>query len=541
VLLSSLTYCLAQGTEAPLAAIRGTVLNSITHEPVPRALVTLMGNVAALTDDQGRFDFPIQSSVQMSSQVDVRKPGFSQTVAGFSRSPETGDTNLTVSLAPESLITGRVNLPASNQYDRINVQLYKRQIDDGRAHWVNAGTQSTRSNGEFRFAELEPGSYKILTSELLDRDPLTFDPQGQLYGYPPIYYPTASDFAAAAPIALEAGKTFQLELSPALQPYYPVKIAVPNMPDGSFLQVSVALQGHKGPGYSLGYNGQQAIEGMLPSGTYTVEATLQGPQQSAFGITTITVRNAPLINATVTLLPNASIPVNIRSEFTARLPADQMPTFGGPNGASRRVDADVSLRAAADFQGADYIGLRPPRRPNDNALVLENVHPGRYWLQVQPYHGYPASITSNGVDLLRSPLVVAPGATPGPIEIVLRDDGATIEGTIDGSQALRSNSDSGAIESFAMKRGAQQGPVVYAIPAADSPGRFSQTGVASDGTFTLPNLPPGAYRLLAFDHQPGEFDYRNPEAMRAYDEKGPTLRLSPNQTEHLHLTLIRTE
>jgi hypothetical protein len=94
----------------------------------------------------------------MSSQVDVRKPGFSQTFAGFSRNPETGDTNLTVSLVPESLIIGRVNLPASNQYDRINVQIYKRQIDDGRAHWVSAGSQSTRSNGEFRFAELEPGS-----------------------------------------------------------------------------------------------------------------------------------------------------------------------------------------------------------------------------------------------------------------------------------------------------------------------------------------------------------------------------------------------
>jgi hypothetical protein len=58
VLLVPLTYCLAQETDAPRAAIRGTVLNSITHEPVPRALVTLMGNVAALTDDQGRFESP---------------------------------------------------------------------------------------------------------------------------------------------------------------------------------------------------------------------------------------------------------------------------------------------------------------------------------------------------------------------------------------------------------------------------------------------------------------------------------------------------
>jgi len=33
--------------------------------------------------------------------------------------------------------------------------------------------------------ELSAGSYKLLTHELLDRDPLTFNPRGQLFGYPP--------------------------------------------------------------------------------------------------------------------------------------------------------------------------------------------------------------------------------------------------------------------------------------------------------------------------------------------------------------------
>ena len=40
-----------------------------------------------------------------------------------------------------------------------------------------------------------------------------------------------------------------------LQPYYQVKIAVTNFQAQNGVDVSVALQGHKGPGYSLGYNG----------------------------------------------------------------------------------------------------------------------------------------------------------------------------------------------------------------------------------------------------------------------------------------------
>jgi len=65
------------------------------------------------------------------------------------------------------------------------VELYRRQVREGREHWDPAGMAMSRSDGEFRFAELSPGSYKLLTHELLDRDPLTFNPRGQLFGYPP--------------------------------------------------------------------------------------------------------------------------------------------------------------------------------------------------------------------------------------------------------------------------------------------------------------------------------------------------------------------
>src|SRR6202022_3828379 len=101
---------------------------------------------------------------------------------------------VTIALVPEALIVGHIALPTSEAPDPIAVEIYRRQVQDGRARWESPGIARTKSNGEFRFAGLSAGTYKLLTHELLDRDPLTFNPRGQLFGYPPVYYPAAPAF-----------------------------------------------------------------------------------------------------------------------------------------------------------------------------------------------------------------------------------------------------------------------------------------------------------------------------------------------------------
>ena len=531
------------------ASVRGTVINSVTREPIAHALVATADNrFAAFTDDQGRFEFQLlkmesdpnrpadgQAFYNVSAQLMARKPGFLD--SGMSSSPpqSTAGDDITITLVPESLIVGRVNLPSSNQSDRITVQVYKRQVRDGRAFWAPGASATTRSNGEFRIANLMAGTYKIFTSELMDRDPITFDPRGQLYGYAPIYYPAATDFASASAITLEAGKTFQIELSPVLQPYYQVKIAVTNFQAQNGVDVSVALQGHKGPGYSLGYNGE-GIEGMLPNGIYTVEATLQQGQQTATGSVNITVKGGPVSNASMVFLPNGSIPVNITDEGSG-----ERSSASFRQGAfTRQQKAEVFLQPADDFDSGGFASLRPPRKPNDNDLVLENVRPGRYWLKVSPHLGYVASAVAGSADLLRQPLVVGPGGASLPIEIVLRDDGGAIDGNVEGMPAAPADrrSPTTTIRSgpFAMVAG----PYVYCIPLPDSPGRFTASWVSPQGTFQLQQLPPGGYRVLAFDRQQDELEYQNAQVMSGYDDKGPVVRLGPGQTEHVRVTLIST-
>jgi hypothetical protein len=83
-----------------------------------------------------------------------------------------------------------------------------------------------------------------------------------------------------------------------------------------------------------------------------------------------------------------------------------------------------------------------------------------------------------------------------------------------------------------------QGPYVYCIPLPDSPGHFTEGSASHEGTFQFSQLPPGAYRVLAFDRRRGELEYQNPEAMGLYDGKGPVVRVGPGQTEHVRVPLI---
>lgn len=546
----------AQGSQAATDRIHGSVINSVTREPIGRALVFSTDNrFAAMTDSEGHFEFTFpaaNSSGQIGTDASgervgvadlgrpymlmARKPGFLEDSHTRVSNLGAGQSEITISLTPEALIVGRVQLPSADAPDRIQVQLYQRQVRDGRAHWVNAGNMATsRSKGEFRFAELHAGTYKLITREQLDRDPLAFDPGGQMYGFPPVYFPNASGFEGAAAIPLVAGQTFQANVVVTSHPYYRVKIPVANSPGvGSGINVFVYAQG-RGPGYSLGYDpSEQAITGMLPDGTYTVEAVSFGAT-SATGIANLTVKGAAAEGAPLALVADASMVVNVKEEFTSNDESNSGSVVvssglssGGPR--NPRSYLNVYLEPVDDF--GDQRGASSGA---SFGLQIENVQPGRYWLRINSSRGFVSSAKYGDVDLLHEPLVVGSGGTTTPIEITMRDDGANLEGTVAGL----ARSDANQVRpTEGLERYSESGGHVYLIPLPDSPGELRETWVQPDGKFNVQQIPPGTYHVLAFDHPQQDLEYQNPEAMRAYESKGQIVRLEPGQKEQLRLDLI---
>jgi hypothetical protein len=587
-LSAALSAAQSTSDNTDIGTIRGIVINSVTHEPIARALVSSPDNrFAALTNSEGHFEFTSpkvnsvpeggsDSNTPVSGQIQAvisnrpymlmaRKPGFlADSNSQVQNLQNEALKDLTLALTPESLIVGAVTLPTSEAPDSITLQVFRRQVQDGRARWVPAGGAQSTSDGQFRFADLPAGTYKLLTQELLDHDPLTTDPltlpppnvpRGQLFGYPPVYYQSAPDFGSAATIRLTPGQTQTVNLSLVKLPYYHVKVPLINAPDAG-VAVNVYAHGHKGPGFSLGYNNMDhAIEGMLPDGTYTIEASSFGPNGMT-ELQTISIKGAPIDGSSMTLVSNASIPVNVKEEFTS---ADNRGSvtweINGRNTVIKgpRRYLNITLEPADDFGTGQQVSLRNPTRAGDDALVIDGAPTGSYWVHVNSSRGYPASIRSGNLDLQHQPLVVGAGGTASPIEITMRDDTAEISGTVEGvtppaqgpvisSSANVANGASGDARGWTSYAtlGGQATTHIYCIPLADSSGQLTEIWVSPDGSFVSQGLAPGAYRLLAFDREQHELEYRNPEALRTYDSKGPVVRVVGGQKEHVQLQLIST-
>jgi hypothetical protein len=552
---SSIAQSSAPGVQGEQSnVVRGTVVNSVTHAPIGRALVHSPDNrFATFTDSEGHFEFavpqaPNEGEVSAVSGLPrqmwrtglggvplffmARKPGFLDDPNSDRPSDLSPDGEVTISLIPEGLIKGRVSLSGSDGAVGVTVQLYSRQVQEGMPRWVRGTAVRANSSGEFRFSELLPGAYKLLTHELMDNDPVITPPGGQLYGFAPVFYPGVTDFASAGTIQLAAGQTVEADLSLTRQPYYPVKVPVATGENVGGINVDVSVQGHRGPGYSLGYNaGTQMIEGILPNGNYLVEASRYG-QESGFGSVNLKVTGAAAEAPTLTLTGSGSISVDVKESFSETnatgtgswSDGQRTVTLHGP-----RAYLQVLAESADDFEQRRMAALRPPAGPKDESLVLENLAPGRYWLRLSTGRGYIASATMGGADLLHEPLVVGAGAST-PIEIKLRDDFATIEGTVTGVAGQSVGSPAS---------GYSPPPAwVYLVPLPDSPGQFQQVAVSEDGKFVEAAMAPGSYRVLAFKSRQQNLPFRDPEAMKAYETKGQVIQLAAGQKTAVQVQMI---
>jgi hypothetical protein len=535
--------------------IEGTVINQVTGDGIGRALVFSPDNrFATFTDGQGHFEFtvpkPKENSEANGSFVFGQRPavmmgggpflGLSARKPGFLENPyragmaERG-TALTIRLIPEAIIKGRVSVSDAEAAAGINIVLFARQVQDGALRWIRSQNAIANSNGEFRFADLKPGTYKIMTQEMLDTDPVVMAPGAQIYGFPPVCFPTAVDFASGAPIQLAASQIFQADIPLARQPYFRVQVPVVNYSSGGGVNVYVEAQRHPGPGYSLGYNQQtQSIEGLLPKGNYLAEVTSFGPH-SASGSVHLSVVGKSDQSAALTLVSGLQIPVNVREEFRSNDWSGSASFNGGGHNVymrnGPRVYLNVSLQPVDEFTEHGFASLRPPLSSNDNTLVIDGAEPGQYWVRVTTARGYVASLSSGGVDLLHEPLTISAGSH-AQIDVTVRDDFAKLVGTVAGlrkagiGEGQQSSAELPARTAY-----------VYWVPVPDSSGQFGETLIRSEGEFST-EVAPGTYRVMAFDSPRNSMPYRDAEAMQAYETQGQVVHMVPGQTQNVQLQLI---
>lgn len=534
--------------------IHGVVLNSVDRKPVSRVLVVAGDQrMATFTDSEGRFSFDVRRSASTGSALmgnlpnmpggqaidprmlramrsaagflSLRKPGYISADLPIRISPDISTTSeeLQFKLVPACTIRGHVSTPTGSPPPGLKVSLRSRQIQFGMEVWVQTGTISVNSHGDFHFADLPAGDYKVMSSAWTEEPAYgTQTLAEQSSGYKPAFYTEALDFASAPAIHLRAGDTTEADLNLRSATLYHVSIPLPNADNGS-VSVIVGNQAEDS-GYTLVYNfHSQSLDGFLPNGAYDVRVFGYGQQPSS-GRGRVEVNGRPVKGAPVTLVPDGQIPIIVHQQFTGVAPEEQ-----GRGSAIARAQAarpvEVFLRPyGSNGPGANMGGsnMGGTSAGNSSNLFLAGVAEGSYRVMANAYRGYVSSITANGVDLLRQPLVVGPGGASEPIEVTLRDDSASLSGNI----SIPDGSDTDA--QF----------IVTCIPLGNNTAAYlPQIGSYLD-RFAVPNLPPGQYLVFASTAPTQHLDYLNPAVLTHLQSLGTTVTLAPGEKREVQIPLL---
>jgi hypothetical protein len=164
----------------------------------------------------------------------------------------------------------------------------------------------------------------------------------------------------------------------------------------------------------------------------------------------------------------------------------------------------------------------------ESSLEVAEVPPGIYAVQVFPNGSYYVqSARSGSLNLLEQNLTVAPGSSVDPIEIVLRDDFASLEGSV----AMGAENDSATV--IAIPEGGQ--PQMRGVNVSRPWPNNDASHAAA--VFEMGQLAPGNYKILAVDWAE-DFEYGNPEVLRKYLSKAREISLVANQQAKIELELV---
>lgn len=534
----------------------GVVVSSVDGKPIARVLITSPDRrLAVMTDYQGRFSFdlrrvdassaggsglstfPLPNSGVVTTipvQFALRKPGYvgATTMVRLSAvKPDTPDPPIQLKITPAAVLTGHVDPESGEMPANLFLQLRRKQVQDGSAVWVQNGGVSSDSHGEFRFANLQPGDYKLMTNAWTPPEAARSLKADSVQGLLPAFYPDTSNIDAATPIHIGPGETVSAGLVLRRATFYKVSLPIADADASKGVGVNLVPDSE---GFNVGFNGQShVVEGYLPTGTYMLRIMTGAPSQTST-TTHLHVNNAPVTGPAIAPGDAADLPIVVHREFTAPTADQQGPQIGN--------QVSVNL---VPLNGGGFANTS--RRPGagDEGLKLTNVSEGIYRVQIYPSQGYAASVMSGSTDLLREPLTVGPGGVAAPIEVTLRDDYATVSGQVvtgDAPEAQTPQADPIFIMGIPLDRPEAEPSQSVAMPQGISvPQGIGPLGGMSmqPNQFMMANLAPGRYLLLASRQQIFQaVEYRNPDVLKDLLGKGTVITVSSGQKASIQIPLM---
>jgi Carboxypeptidase regulatory-like domain len=424
--------------------------------------------------------------------------------------------NLVLKLAPAGLISGNVLDEAGDPVRHATVTLYRNDHEEGVDQIRQSQSAQTDDLGAYEIPSLMPGTYFLSanaapwyaihrTSENQrqeDESSSNFD-RSLDAAYPITYYADVTDPESATPIPIRGGERLQVDIHLNPVPSLRLLFHLPKDPDG---RKGVAFPQFEQPGFEdaspipTNVGAYSPPDGLLevtgiPAGHYNIQFLGQGTNLEMNGVDI--TRSGEEIDATGAE-PMAKLKVSVQIPGAASLPPGLAIGLRG----KRRMLA----------------GSRP--LDDKGETEIEQLPAGTYEVMVFGRQtGYSiAHLSAEGAELDGHKVTVASGASAS-LSLSLGMGSVGVQGT-----AKRAG------KPFA-------GAMVVLVPQNPEGNRdlFRRDQSDLDGTFTLRNVIPGSYTLLAI--QDGwDLDWSQPGVISAYLKHGRAIQVGNSPGKPLHVT-----
>jgi protocatechuate 3,4-dioxygenase beta subunit len=462
----------AQTDGAKTASVQGTVTDSVTGLPVPRAHVSLRGmngnqqaRYGATSAADGRFTFSGLAPGNYIGEADrvgyVRFRGISphdRTMVTLKA--DDSKIGVDIQLTPTGSITGRVTDSNGEPVEDAAVS-----AEGG----IGDSSGTTDEKGLFRIGGLTPGKYSIRAS------------QNKMFGGKPeirtdgtteahdaaTYHPSVLTVKVASKVTVRpGGETTGVDIQLVRVPFVRVSGRVVDMPGNAQQAHLMVSQDNEEEPADMKVDGSFELWRLDP-GKYTLSAeweTPNGESVQTVGVE-IDVAGSNIDNVELRVIADSDIPGRLEFED------DEAKQTSGI------ADKRVSLETFGGFNFGD--GAEPAVIDADGAFHLKKVPAGKYKVQVSWGTSYVRSMRLGSTAIEGAVLDLRSGSGGADLTIVMGAANGSVSGTV--------TDESGHAAGLM---------VVLAGDDEDGIGTRS-TGTKADGSYSFDHLAPGDYHIVA--------------------------------------------
>ncbi len=514
--------------------IAGVVVNWATGQPVAGASVAIAPTTqgterdishSVTTGADGRFAFAGLSRGKYSLMAAAH--GFM--LQGFERhgmyataivaGPDLDSEHLVFRLQPDASVEGIVTDENNDPVQNAMVRLFEQSQEDGRQRTIPLNQGQTDDQGQFRISHLAPGTYYLAVSArpwyaqnnpaIQLRKSTNPDAVGALAAqeaaaldvtYPLTFYPGSPDSAGASPIALHPGERVTADVVMRGVPALHLRIRTGNSGSAvgpvGFPRVSQRIfDGYLDPVF----NASESTSAMEPG---TVEIAGLAPGHYVIEMPSSKGANDKGANREgyreVDLAGDLEVNANDSSGFVTIAGSV---LFEGAPPVPKGLAMQLSNQETGENFGSEI--------RDKGQFQFEGIKPGRYIVALQSGGGYfLRKMSATGAKLTGRTLEVGANSSVHIAATVGRGV-AQVDGV-----ALRAG------QPFA-------GAMIVLVPrdAVNNSPLFRRDQSDSDGTFTLPNVVPGQYTVLALANG-WELEWGNPAVLQPYLKGGEAVQIT---------------